>query len=155
MARGGESPIRSMKKSAQAFSLIETALAIGVVSFALLAIVGVMPVGISVYQDAQNSSVETEIAGGVDNELQNAPYSTFSQTLAEYPRYYDVDGNDITTSGSTGSIYAVTLTSGTFLISGSSPLVSGTTQLSQIVQINVSWHSKTNVFSALVVNKGN
>ena len=53
----------------KAFSLIEVVLALGIIAFAVLAIVGLLPVGLSTSRSAQNQSRATQIAADILNSL--------------------------------------------------------------------------------------
>ena len=62
------------------FSLVETALAIGIVSFAMMAIVGVLPVGMKSMQDATILQAKASIAQQLRAELQQIPFGKEGMT---------------------------------------------------------------------------
>lgn len=157
------------KQFCPAFSLVEVVLALGVVSFAVITMLALVPTSMTVYQQAEANNVETQIVQKVSTELQNAPYhslfnpagvgtnTTVFGTTGE--RFYDMEG-DLTNGQSSPNpaVYAVTMTSYPFTnVSSGGPMTfadgSGNV-LAQTVQFNIVSHSRTNTFSALIVNKG-
>jgi uncharacterized protein (TIGR02598 family) len=59
-----------LKARSAAFSLVEVALSIGIVSFAMTAIFGLLPVGLDAFRDARTLSVESAIAQKLAAEVQ-------------------------------------------------------------------------------------
>lgn len=57
----------------KAFSLVEVALALGVAAFALVAIFGLLPVGINTNYSSIQQTAATNIATAIIADLQNAP----------------------------------------------------------------------------------
>ena len=108
-----------------AFSLVEVALAVGIVGSALLVIFSLIPVGLSNLQDTGRQIVETEIYNKIGSELTttaeySAPPATINQTRTNllmtycsgtipgsatprFPAYFDAEGNELTPSATTGS----------------------------------------------------
>jgi uncharacterized protein (TIGR02598 family) len=62
----------------RAFSLIEVVLAVGVVAFAFVAIMGLIPAGMGQFRQAIDTSVCAQIAQRVINDVQQADYSTLT-----------------------------------------------------------------------------
>lgn len=62
------------KRRAQAFSLVEVVLAIGVVSFAFVAILGLLPAGMTQFRQAVDTTVCAQIAQRVIGDAQQADY---------------------------------------------------------------------------------
>lgn len=154
------------KNFCRAFSLVEVVLAMGVVSFALLTLLALVPTGMNGFQQAQTNNVETDIVQKINTELQNAPYSTLFSSAgvgtntavfgSSGVHYYDMEG-DLTNSA--GSVYSVTLSSYPFTnVTAGGPinLTNSSTGnfLAQTVQFGVVYHNHTNNFSSLLVNKG-
>jgi uncharacterized protein (TIGR02598 family) len=67
-------------RSTQAFSLIEVVLAIGVVSFAMVSILGLIPVGLTTFRNAMDLSVEAGIAQRLAGEVQRTDFANLSTT---------------------------------------------------------------------------
>jgi uncharacterized protein (TIGR02598 family) len=155
------------KNFCPAFSLVEVVLAMGVVSFAILTLLALVPTGMNGFQQAQTNNVETDIVQKINTELQNAPYSSlFSSGGAATNatvfgssgvRYYDMEGDSL--ASPTGAVYLVSLSAYPFtnVASDGTAMNISTSSgsiLAQTVQFNVVYHNHTNSFSSLVVNKG-
>ena len=99
------------------FSLVEVTLAVGVVSFALMSVIALIPTGLSSFKVAMDNSVGSQIVERIVNELQQTDFNTLCPTkslpMVRSPyqkRYFDDQGNEVTVSGGTsakpsGSIY--------------------------------------------------
>lgn len=87
---------------AQAFSLIEVAMALGIVAFAFTALLGMLPVGLTLFRNATDTSVATRIVQKVSGDLQQADYDTLA-TAEGRVRYFDEQGTELLSSA--GSIY--------------------------------------------------
>jgi len=64
----------------QAFSLIEVVLAIGIVSFAMVSILGLIPVGLITFRNAMDLSVEANIAQRLVGEVQRTEFTNLCST---------------------------------------------------------------------------
>ncbi len=60
----------------EGFSLIEVTLAIGVVAFAFVALLGLIPLGLSTFRKAMDASIGAEIGQRVLNDLQQSDFNT-------------------------------------------------------------------------------
>ncbi len=67
---------RASSTESRAFSLIEVVLAVGVVAFAFVAIMGLIPAGMSQFRQAIDSSVCAQIAQRIINESQETDFTT-------------------------------------------------------------------------------
>jgi uncharacterized protein (TIGR02598 family) len=76
------SPNARRKPRARGFSLIEIVLAIGIVSFAAMAIVGALPAGLQVVHDARVQAATANIVGQLRGELQQIPFNAGSSTVS-------------------------------------------------------------------------
>lgn len=68
------------KHSTAAFSLVEVVLAIGVVAFAIVAIIGLIPAGLSANHSSQGETRATQIAQDIFAALENQARPLFSPT---------------------------------------------------------------------------
>src|SRR5687768_5119038 len=59
----------------QGFTLVEVTLAIGVVSFAMIAMLGLLPVGLTTFQEASTLSVRSQIAQALASEVGRTDYA--------------------------------------------------------------------------------
>lgn len=78
----------------QGFSLVEVVIAIGLVSFALLAIVGSLSVGLCTMNAAASQQFEAMIAGRLRSDLQQLSFPAI-QNLDAKIRYYSHDGREV------------------------------------------------------------
>lgn len=79
----------------RAFSLIEVVLAMAIVAFALLAIIGMLPVGLQTMRDSQNDQAIGTIANQMRGDLQQISFGTGQGTLSDLPNtnyYYTAEG---------------------------------------------------------------
>ncbi len=77
-----------------AFTLVESVVAIGIVSFAMLSILGLIPVGLGTFRQAMSLTVETTIVQAVSGELMRADYTNLASTNI----YFDQEGNKVAES---------------------------------------------------------
>jgi uncharacterized protein (TIGR02598 family) len=96
--------------SRQAFSLVEVVIALGVTSFAVLALIGTLPVGIKSVQDSSNESARANITQEIRAELQQVSFGTTASHsisgLSSQTNYYNNEG-DILTSNANAYYMAV------------------------------------------------
>jgi uncharacterized protein (TIGR02598 family) len=98
----------------QAFSLIEICIALGIVAFAFVALLGLLPVGLGNYTQAINTQTAAEIYQRIAAELQETEFDTFMSPPTQVAtggsgvgdsikpgffrlkwRYFDVDGQEV------------------------------------------------------------
>lgn len=99
-------PPRHFPRSKAAFSLVEVALAIGIVATVIVVLIGLFPSGLSTFRQAMNTSVGGQIAQQILSEAQQtdfdvltdaktnpnpAPYFTFLKP----DRYFDEQGSEV------------------------------------------------------------
>ena len=96
MPKGPSSPARG-------FSLIEVALALGIVSFAMVSLMALIPVGLGSFQKAMNLTVEAQIVQGITTDVGLRKFST----LAPAQYFYDAQGTPVTSSR--GRVYTAAL----------------------------------------------
>lgn len=98
---------RPLRKAA-GFSLVETAIAIGLMAFALVSIMGLVPMGLTTFRKAMDTSVGSQIVQQVLADVQQA--SDISQQAgAQTFRYFDDQGNYLGNSETTGTIPSTAL----------------------------------------------
>ena len=88
----------------QAFTLVEVTLAIGIMAFALLAVFGLLPVGMNTFRSAMNMSIGGQIAQRVINDAQQADFNqlitdasgaTITVCGAKARRYFSEEGDEV------------------------------------------------------------
>ena len=98
---------RSSSLRATGFSLVECVLAIGVVSFAFVSILAMIPMGMTAFRQAVDTTVGSQIVHRLINEAQQTDYSTLvANPTSEH--YFDDQGNEVATMAD--SIYTVDVT---------------------------------------------
>lgn len=80
------------ERPSSGFSLVEVTIALGIVAFSLLALVGSLPVGLRTTRDAQDQTTRVRILRQVAGEAAQIPYSQLGDFIAAGPRYFDNDG---------------------------------------------------------------
>jgi uncharacterized protein (TIGR02598 family) len=96
------------------FSLIECAHALGVVGFAFVTLVGLIPVGLNTFHSAIDATVGSQIAQGLLTEARQAKFSELAnfdknvdvdptKPIADY--YYDDEGNTTPATTKENHIY--------------------------------------------------
>lgn len=108
----------------QAFSLVEVTIAIGVIAFALLAVIGLLPIGIQSSKDAGDDTRTSAIAQDVFNRTQG-----------------QLDGYVVMTASNNGYIASLpssVLTAGTFYYDSDGRFLSSSSPLSSTPTVSAS-----------------
>jgi uncharacterized protein (TIGR02598 family) len=66
---------------------VETALAMGVIGFGLIGLLGLMPIGMSSYRDAVDRTAETQIFQGLNARIQQTDYSELNAAWPKNEAY--------------------------------------------------------------------
>jgi len=105
---------RKYRLASAAFSLVEVTLALGIVTFSVLTLVGLIPMGLTTFHKAVNTSVSSQIVQQVVTDVQQTDFnelvSSTSQVNQQALRYFDDQGNELTNTGGaipSGTIYMV------------------------------------------------
>jgi uncharacterized protein (TIGR02598 family) len=77
------------------FTLVEVLLALGIVSFAFMALCGMLPVGLKTYRDAMDATCRANIVRVVTSELSQSPYTNIDTTLMSSTRYFSDQGLEV------------------------------------------------------------
>lgn len=91
---------------------MEVVLALGVVSFAFVGILGLLPVGLQTSRQAQETSVQSQIAQQVSNEIQLARFTDLDVAVfpgTAFPKYFDEQGILVEPGNESNSIYTVNI----------------------------------------------
>lgn len=104
---GSFPPGGKYKKSARAFTLVETAIAIGIVSFALVGLMGVFPIALTELGNARNNVVVAELAEASLARASSMDFKSLA-TLDQTSKLYDLAGVETTQPGR--AVYEVQLT---------------------------------------------
>lgn len=95
------------RRPARGFTLVECALALGIVAIAFVPIFGLLPTGLNTARQAINYSIGSNIAQFLFNEAQQTDFNVLTATpdTARPVRYFDNQGSEIKTATSPSVIY--------------------------------------------------
>jgi uncharacterized protein (TIGR02598 family) len=82
------------------FTLVEVTLAIGVISFAFVATIGLLPVGLSVSRQAIETTIQSQIVQQLTTQALQTDFSQLGKLSAADPYYFDDQGKTATAAGS-------------------------------------------------------
>lgn len=78
------------------FTLVETVIAVGIFAFAVVGILGVLPVALTTLKDSERDRVVSEIIAGISSQLRSdASVFSGNATASQFPRYFDVRGVEV------------------------------------------------------------
>ena len=104
----GQRPARRMGSGSRAFTLIEVCLAIGILSFALILMVGLLPSGLGQLTSSIDSLRAQAISRQVLVGAQQTDFNTL-KSMGTYSLYFDYSGNQLQQNGS-DTIYTAIVT---------------------------------------------
>jgi uncharacterized protein (TIGR02598 family) len=81
-------------QSHRAFSLIEVILAIGIISFAMLPMLGMIAIGMTTFKSSLSETIQTQILQQLYAEVQQTSFANLSSVLGTV-RYFDGDGLEV------------------------------------------------------------
>jgi uncharacterized protein (TIGR02598 family) len=104
-APSGTPAARPLARFPHGFSLIEVTIAMGVVSFALIALFGLLPTGLTTFRSSIDRSVASQIAQNIISQARQTDFSSLSSlaTPAGSPKKFTEDGDE--TTDATKTIY--------------------------------------------------
>jgi uncharacterized protein (TIGR02598 family) len=89
------------KQGQAGFTLVEVVLAIGIIAFAFIPLLGLLPLGLDVSRQAIDTTVQAQIAQQLTTQAQQTDFSllsTFASNSINTPYYFDDQGNKATSS---------------------------------------------------------
>ncbi len=140
------------RSSISAFSLVEIIIALGLVTFAVTAMVGLLPVGLTSLNQSMNQTVEAQILRSISSQS----VVTEFQKLAINNLYYDIEGQPSTLAD---SYYSVRVTTNAAIYPGSAaaqglPESLVSLKVEMIARPNPSAAGRTNFYTLHVANSG-
>lgn len=82
-----------------AFSLVEVTMAIGIVGFCLLTLMGLLPTGLNALNDASRETTDAQIVQQIVSQAMLTPFSQIPKMLKDNsPTWYDEGGLKLTES---------------------------------------------------------
>lgn len=95
-----------------AFSLVEIVLSLGIVSFAFVGVMGLLPAGLEVFRTSMSASIGAQLVQRVLNEAQQTDFAVLTGGEEQPPyheliraRYFDGQGNELPAARSRESVY--------------------------------------------------
>ena len=90
------------------FTLVEVSLACGIISFALVSILGLIPVGLNTLRETMDQTVEGQIVQKSSAQILLMPFSQLQMNYATAQNFfYDSEGEAV--SGANDAAYTVTI----------------------------------------------
>lgn len=145
------------KKRAAAFSLVEVVLALGVMSFCLLTVIGLLPVGLTTLRDAAQQTVEGQIVQRVGSQMQLTQFTQLDDHFGGKVFYFDDEGTPSSSKPTVG--YQVSTAFGVVNYPGSSaapsesPITANIRTL-EVEVVKLPAAKSTNRFNLAVANSG-
>lgn len=103
----GAGPNRRRRSAAKrGFSLVEVVLALGIMSFGVMPLVALLPIGLSVNRQAIGVTVATQIVSRVTQEAVQTDYSLLPNGSSQPLTYCFDDQGNLLSSGTSGSLFA-------------------------------------------------
>ena len=139
------------------FSLIEVTMAIGIVSFCLLTVMGLLSVGSSTLKQAVDQTVESQIAQKLAGEILLTPYSQLTK-YAGTNIYFDDAGSSVAAVSDPRYKVQIFLTNPNYPGSANAPANTPIANSMQTVQMNIvkmPGESASNRYTVQVPNSGN
>lgn len=108
-------PVHS--KPCSAFSLVEVVMALGIATFAIVSMVGLLSVGFRGARDSINMTVVSDIAQTLSGEAQLTPWTNLAASYGASTRYFDDMGKEVDTQTEAVFIARTSLAAPTSLVS--------------------------------------
>ncbi|WP_255360055.1 Verru_Chthon cassette protein B [Verrucomicrobium sp. GAS474] len=141
----------------RAFSLVELLVALGIVCFALVPLLGLVPVGLASFRHAMNLNAQALIFQALSSESSLLDYSVATNSASafsqSFPRFYDGTGARLTATRA-GAVFEVSLNRVAFAAPGGTASAANAQKLGFSLT-NLSGKEKTQIYSVVVVNNGN
>jgi uncharacterized protein (TIGR02598 family) len=99
------------------FSLVEVAMSLAIVGFACVAMLGVIPMGLTSFHRAQGNTIEADIVQNLTNDILLANFSNL-YTYNNVTYYYDNEGSPLGNSGTSASVPTNTVYKATVTLQG-------------------------------------
>lgn len=90
----------------EAFTLVETTIAMGIVAFAMVPILGLVPMGLSTFRNAISFTAEAQIVQGLSNEILLTDYDLVTSKYAStQTSYYSDEGEHLESANDPAALY--------------------------------------------------
>lgn len=106
--------MKPLPQRKQSFSLIECVVALGIVAFAFVTLVGLLPSALQQFKTSRQESVQSEVVKYIDTQIQETPFTNLvnAQSAGVNPGLqngqfgFDDEGFPVATYGATNQVYA-------------------------------------------------
>lgn len=99
----------SPRKPESGFSLIEVTLALGIISFALVSLLGLLPAGLSSFRDSMRTTVSAQVSQRLIAEMRQAEFAGLSIGV-QPERYFSVEGIEVLEAQKADSVTSARVT---------------------------------------------
>lgn len=138
------------RKNSRGFSLVEVVLALGILVFCLVALLGLIPSGLQSFRAAMTLTVESQIAQSISGDLQLTDFTNLKTMLAtDVERHYDDQGIEVE-SGSPLTVYTATISLNDLVSPANLPPEA--IRNVQIRIVNKTTPTRESMYSVIVVN---
>ena len=135
------------------FSLVEVTMAIGIISFGLLSVMGLIPVGLDTLRKAMDQTVEAQIVQKLNGKILLTPFGQLDTDYSGKSFFYDQEGVEV--SGSANAIFSAMTSLTQAVYPGVSVDVASSLRQVQIDITRLPEGHVTNRFNVYVPNSGN
>ena len=104
--------MKKLPKGGAGFTLVEVAMSLGIISFGMVALIGILPTGMTASRDSRNATLTTEIVKAISNTAQQTDYSQLSTQLDGARFYFDNEGISVASTDA-NKIYEAVVATGT------------------------------------------
>ena len=136
-------------KTQSAFSLIEVTIALGIVAFAMVPIIGLVSTGMKSLRDSMDETVRGEIVRKVSGEALRIPYTRLLEEFQNKTFYFNDEGIQQTSSNASTIFLATTA------LAAPPSLITSDTGIARLLSVNVQHFADENnktVHSQLILN---
>jgi uncharacterized protein (TIGR02598 family) len=99
---------KNVRTRKAAFSLVEVTIALGIIGYALVLLMGMLPVGLNTFRASMDATIGSQIVQKVAGDMQQADFTTIS-SYDNTNMYYNGDGTYVGING-TNRVYDVLVT---------------------------------------------
>ncbi len=135
-----------------AFSLVEVTLALGIIAFAAVSLLGIMPIGLTTFRDSMDSTVATQIAQGVVSSARQGKFSDLANLPT--PTFYDDQGAQRAGVGASNHIYKAEIAVTSSMTLPGNTLSNPNTARISVSVTRVSDPERSKTFQAWIVDNG-
>lgn len=126
------------RKKQRGFSLVELAVALGIMAFALTAILGLVPIGLTTLQTSMHEAAQTNIV----QSLLNDAYSSDLDTLVASTHYFNEAGQKLSAPEDEEWIYEARLSLRSLQLQDTSGSINLSSQIGQTLLIGIESRTK-------------